>query len=82
MPGLDARFVKIVADRNFTGYAGISEKTFGSNWSERHAAYVCGLGTFGLSKGLITDKGMGRTFCVRPDQRGTACRPAAISGDL
>lgn len=27
------------------------------NWSERHVAYVCGLGTFGLSKGLITEKG-------------------------
>jgi epoxyqueuosine reductase QueG len=29
-----------------------------SNWSERHAAYICGLGTFGLSKGLITRKGV------------------------
>jgi epoxyqueuosine reductase QueG len=29
-----------------------------SNWSERHTAYVCGLGTFGLSKGLITRKGI------------------------
>ena len=28
-----------------------------SNWSERHAAYAAGLGTFGLSKGLITRKG-------------------------
>ena len=33
-----------------------------SNWSERHAAYVCGLGTFGLSKGLITQKGMAGRF--------------------
>lgn len=31
---------------------------FKSNWSERHAAYAAGLGTFGLSKGLITKKGM------------------------
>lgn len=31
---------------------------FTSNWSERHVAFVCGLGTFGLSKGLITEKGM------------------------
>lgn len=30
----------------------------GSNWSERHVAYACGLGTFGLSDGLITPKGM------------------------
>lgn len=29
-----------------------------STWSERHAAYAAGLGTFGLSKGLITEKGM------------------------
>jgi len=28
-----------------------------SNWSERHAAYIAGLGTFGLSKSLITEKG-------------------------
>ena len=28
-----------------------------SNWSERHAAYAAGLGTFGLSRGLITRKG-------------------------
>lgn len=28
-----------------------------SKWSERHAAYACGLGTFGLSDGLITPKG-------------------------
>jgi len=30
---------------------------FASNWSERHAAYVSGLGTFGLCDGLITEKG-------------------------
>lgn len=29
-----------------------------SPWSERHVAYACGLGTFGLSDGLITPKGM------------------------
>lgn len=28
-----------------------------SNWSERHAAFASGLGTFGLSDGLITPKG-------------------------
>ena len=28
-----------------------------STWSERHAAYACGLGAFGLSDGLITVKG-------------------------
>ena len=33
-----------------------------STWSERHAAYAAGLGTFGLSKGLITKKGMAGRF--------------------
>lgn len=31
--------------------------TYASTWSERHAAYAAGLGTFGLSDGLITPKG-------------------------
>ncbi len=35
---------------------------FSSNWSERHIAFVCGLGTFGLSKGLITKKGVAGRF--------------------
>lgn len=30
---------------------------FASSWSERHAAHVCGLGTFGVSDGLITPAG-------------------------
>lgn len=29
-----------------------------SNWSQRHVAYAAGLGTFGLSDGFITPKGM------------------------
>ena len=28
-----------------------------SNWSERHVAYTCGLGTFSLTRGIITEKG-------------------------
>ena len=35
---------------------------FTSNWSERHIAMVCGLGSFGLSKGLITSKGVAGRF--------------------
>lgn len=31
---------------------------FASNWSHRHAAYAAGLGTFGLSDGFITPKGI------------------------
>lgn len=30
---------------------------FASSWSERHTAHVCGLGTFGMSDGLITPVG-------------------------
>lgn len=47
-----------------------------SRWSERHAAYACGLGTFGLSRGLITKRGMaGRITSIiidaefEPDER-------------
>jgi epoxyqueuosine reductase QueG len=47
VPGLDSRFKS-------TGFT--------SNWSERHAAYICGLGTFGLSKGIITEKGTAGRF--------------------
>ena len=35
---------------------------FTSNWSERHAAFVAGLGTFSLSKGMITVKGTAGRF--------------------
>jgi epoxyqueuosine reductase len=36
----------------------VSEKySFASTWSERHAAHIGGLGTFGLCDGLITPKG-------------------------
>lgn len=32
-------------------------KCFTSNWSERHTAYICGLGTFGAAAHIITEKG-------------------------
>jgi len=34
------------------------EKGFYSNWSERHIAYTAGLGTFSLSDGFITERGI------------------------
>jgi epoxyqueuosine reductase QueG len=53
-----------------------NQKYYTSNWSERHIAYICGLGTFGLSKGLITAKGIAGRFCslitsgyFEPDKR-------------
>jgi epoxyqueuosine reductase len=41
------------------GYKMENSQLYGmcSNWSERHAAYASGLGTFGLCDGLITPKG-------------------------
>lgn len=33
-----------------------------SNWSERHTAHIAGLGTFGLSDGLITPRGKAVRF--------------------
>lgn len=38
------------------------DKNYRSNWSERHVAFIAGLGTFGLSKSLITEKGCAGRF--------------------
>jgi epoxyqueuosine reductase QueG len=58
VPSLESRFS---SKSPYTG-----DKTrqdyYTSNWSERHVAQVCGLGTFGLSRGLITKKGMAGRF--------------------
>ena len=35
-----------------------TDLVYTSTWSERHVAFICGVGTFGLSKGLITEKGI------------------------
>lgn len=47
IPALDSRF---------------AVKGYKSNWSERHAAFIAGLGTFSLSKSLITEKGCAGRF--------------------
>ncbi len=63
VPAADSRFKTIQGGKGgIQGYAEINENSFGSTWSERHAAYVCGLGSFGLSKGIITKKGMAGRF--------------------
>lgn len=63
-PALDPRF---------------SVKNRVANWSERHVAYAAGLGTFSLSRTLITKKGAaGRLFsvvtslCLPPTERAYA----------
>lgn len=43
----------------------ISEKHgIASKWSHRHTAFIAGLGTFGLSDGLITKQGKAMRFCT------------------
>jgi len=59
VPALDERFW---AQTELNEDSEHSEVSFTSTWSERHVAFVCGLGTFGLSKGLITSKGVAGRF--------------------
>lgn len=51
-----------VAPASDTRFQAFTSERYTSNWSERHAAYIGGLGTFGLSKGLITRKGIAGRF--------------------
>jgi epoxyqueuosine reductase len=53
-----------VAPERLPEFAYRQSECFGiaSNWSERHAAWVAGLGTFGLSDGLITRAGKAVRF--------------------
>ena len=55
-PSLDTRFQSGGSSKDG------KSTNFTSNWSERHVAFICGLGTFGLSKGLITKKGVAGRF--------------------
>ncbi|PRR83675.1 4Fe-4S binding protein [Clostridium luticellarii] len=54
VPSLDKRFWTV----KFPGSSDHPELSFTSNWSERHVGFICGLGSFGLSKGLIAQKGV------------------------
>jgi epoxyqueuosine reductase QueG len=69
-------------DKRFkTGNPMISDKSvqgfFTSNWSERHAAFVAGLGTFCLSRSLITARGVSVRFgsLIVSDRFETTPRP-------
>lgn len=73
VPGMDGRFQ---AQRELLAGEDGEDFHVNSRWSERHAAYACGLGTFGLSRGLITKRGMaGRITSIiidaefEPDER-------------
>lgn len=58
--------------------SGRNEKGRFSNWSERHIAYAAGLGTFSLSDGFITERGIAQrcgsvvTDLALPASRRTA----------
>ena len=56
---LQEKKVKAVAPMLSPLWEGKTSERYGfaSTWSERHVAYASGLGTFGLSDGLITAKG-------------------------
>ena len=62
MPASDPRFAAITAGESALSHPEITSDTFSSNWSERHAAYVCGLGTFSLTRAVITKKGCAGRF--------------------
>ena len=62
VPATDPRFWSAAAKP-------VHDQTFTSNWSERHVAYACGVGTFALHRGIIT-------------RLGTAGRFASIITDL
>jgi len=56
----------MIDPRRKWGNSSITDKAdqsyYTSNWSERHIAYAAGLGTFGLSRGLITQRGVAGRF--------------------
>ncbi|SNB47098.1 hypothetical protein SAMN06269301_2572 [Geobacter sp. DSM 9736] len=51
---------RTVAPQLASGWRQLDDETIGlaSTWSERHAAYAAGLGTFSLNDGFITPKGI------------------------
>lgn len=56
VPSTDPRFTAV--EEAGTNPKLPSHLSYTSVWSERHAAYISGLGTFGLSRGLITKLGI------------------------
>lgn len=68
-PSLDSNFRASVGTWLDTNEK-LTNSHYYSNWSERHVAFAAGLGTFGLSKGLITSKGItGRFSSIVTDWR-------------
>lgn len=61
---LSASGLPAVAPERLPGFDYRTSDNFGiaSNWSERHTAWIAGHGTFGLSDGLITERGKAVRF--------------------
>lgn len=57
-----AGYPSVVPSNDPRFWAGKLHGRHTSFWSERHAAYIAGLGTFGLSRGLITRRGIAGRF--------------------
>lgn len=53
---------------------------FASNWSERHAAYAAGLGSFGLARNFITEKGCAGRFVSVITDMPLAPTPRTVAG--
>ena len=60
-PSMDPRFSS-GRKPDFLSREGEELLGFTSAWSERHVAFACGLGTFGLSRCLITSRGAAGRF--------------------
>lgn len=61
---LETNGLKAVSLDSIKEFSRHTSENFGiaSNWSHRHTAFIAGLGTFGLSEGLITKKGKAMRF--------------------
>ena len=63
IPTLDPRFAVTARGAPIEGITDIAPTVISSNWSERHVAFISGLGTFSLTRALITRKGMAGRLC-------------------
>lgn len=79
-PMIDERFSDAQGRPAYQEFGCTEPLVYSSNWSERHVAYLCGLGTFGLSKGLITEKGMAGRFTSLIISEPMECDPRPYSG--
>lgn len=61
---LREQLVRFLADQSYVAIAPLlsplwnKPNRYVSNWSERHALYAAGLGTFSLTRGFITERGV------------------------